>query len=663
MIVTLTGSGFGSTASLMRVDFGGTPATIVTISDTTIVVSTPRRTLASPNVPETVDVTVTDFGSPVQRCARVVSGFVYTALALDPVIYSVSPRTGPNDATTRVSIFGTGFQFPMQVFLTGGTCGAQRVEAAVSDISLNTIVFKTPVAVGGNVCLSNQLVDIVILNPSTGKTATCPACFKYYSCPTITSIGPGFGSYLGGTQVIITGHNFEEPAAVDGGGTAWSTISVSSQQIIAVTPPAILTGACADISKAVHVIGTSLSSNCPNPDGPIFTYYVKSLSPFITGFSPSSVAQGGGAVTITGGNFFSNSMRVKVNTAPAQTVFATATSPTQLTFIAPAFSGTFTQAPCTVGGVAGTQNAPTLVDVNVLNAVTTCPSAIDQLTYIPADQTCRPTAALAIAATLANGTTGTPYSGIITATGGVPPYSFAVTVGALPPGLALSAGGLISGTPTVAGTFNFSVRVTDSATPTAQTATTTLSITVSTPAPLAIAANLPNGTTGTAYNAIITATGGTPGYTFAVVLGSLPNGLNLSAGGFISGTPTVAGTFNFSAMVTDSGTPTAQTATVPLSITVNPPAPLAIATTALPNGTLTPATPYIFTFVATGGTPGYTWSITSGFLPPGLTLNGATGTISGTPTTAGIFNFAIRVADSASPTATATAAVSITITP
>ena len=179
------------------------------------------------------------------------------------MIYSVSPRTGPNDASTRVTIFGTGFQFPMQVFLTGGACGAQRVEADASDITLTTIVFKTPIAVGGNVCLSSQLVDIVILNPSTGKTASCPACFKYYSCPTITSIGPGFGPYTGGTQVVITGHNFEEPATVDGGGTAWQPISVSSQQIIAVTPPLIVSG-CTDVSGPVLVNGTHLS--CPNAD-------------------------------------------------------------------------------------------------------------------------------------------------------------------------------------------------------------------------------------------------------------------------------------------------------------------------------------------------------------------------------------------------------------
>jgi hypothetical protein len=386
--VTIVGSGFGSNPALLRVDFGGIPATILgAITNTSIVVSSPRRTLANPNVPETVDVTVTDLGSVNQRCARVVSAFVYTVAALDPIIYSVSPRTGPNDATTRVSIFGTGFQFPMQVFFTGGACGAQRVEADVSDISLNTIVFKTPAAVGANVCLANQLVDVVILNPTTGKTASCPACFKYYSCPTITSIAPGFGPYTGGTQVIITGHNFEEPATVGGGGTAWSTISVSSQEIIAITPPLIVSE-CKDISAPVLVNGTSLS--CPNAIGPIFTYYVKSVSPFIQNIVPSSVPEAGAAgVVITGGNFFGNE-RVEVKLTPAVRVIPTSETATRIIFNAPQFTGTFNTVACTTGGgAAGKMNVPTPVDVDVVNATTTCPSSTEQITYIPTDQTCR----------------------------------------------------------------------------------------------------------------------------------------------------------------------------------------------------------------------------------------------------------------------------------
>ncbi|MEO8586174.1 MAG: IPT/TIG domain-containing protein [Acidobacteriota bacterium] len=472
--VTLTGSGFGSNASLLRVDFGGTPATITNVSNTTIVVSTPRRALSSPNVPETVDVTVTDLGSQAQRCARVVSGFVYTALALDPVIYSSSPKTGPNDTSTRVSIFGTGFQFPMQVFLTGGTCGAQRVEAQVSDISLNTIVFKTPVAEAGNVCLANQLVDIVILNPSTGKTASCPACFKYYSCPTITSIAPGFGSYLGGTQVVITGHNFEDPATVGGGGTAWSPISVSSQQIIAVTAPLLVTG-CADVAAAVLVNGTALS--CPNAVGPIFTYYVKSASPFVTSVVPSVVNQGGGeVVTINGGNFIDPNMRVvlKLPSGAPVSIFPTTRTATQITFVTPPFRGAFAAEACTTsGGAAGTRNADTVIEMDVVNQTTTC-SAIDQLTYHPSDITCRTGPLTITTTTLPNGIVATAYSQTVTASGGTGSYSFSLASGTLPAGLSLSASGTISGTPTASGTSTFTVSVSDGAT----SATKILSITI-----------------------------------------------------------------------------------------------------------------------------------------------------------------------------------------
>jgi len=473
--VTLTGSGFGATASLMRVDFGGTPATILNISNTQIQVSTPIRTLANPSNPETVDVTVTDLGSPAQRCARVVSGFTYTAVALTPTIFSVSPRTGPNDTPTRVSIFGDGFQFPMQVFMTGGACGAQRVEAQVASITLNTIVFSAPAAIGGNVCLSSQLVDVVVLNPSTGKTATCPACFKYYPCPTITAIAPGFGPYTGGTQVVISGHNFEEPAVVTGGTSAWSTVSVSSEQIIAITPRAVVSGCSGDISAPVLVTSTSLSCP-PETSPPVFTYFVKTLSPFITNISPPSVPQGGGVVTVTGGNFIDN-MRAVVNSVP---VLATVTSPTQLTFTAPSFTGTFPTTPCTVSGVAGTQAVPATVPLHILNVSTTCVSADDVLTYNPTVSTCVPSTPLAITTnSLPNGTNGGAYNFALVATGGAPPYAWSLVSGTLPtpgtPAVSLSAGGVLSGTPTASGIFSFTVKVTDTAGGSAQA---NLSITI-----------------------------------------------------------------------------------------------------------------------------------------------------------------------------------------
>jgi hypothetical protein len=159
--------------------------------------------------------------------------------------------------------------------------------------------------------------------------------------------------------------------------------------------------------------------------------------------------------------------------------------------------------------------------------------------------------------------------------------------------------------------------------------------------------SLPAGTVGVAYSATLTATGGVPAYTWAISVGSLPNGLSLAPStGVISGTPTGTGTAFFTALVTDSQQPPDSDSKA-LSITVNaaPPAPT-ITTTSLPNGTRGVA--YSQTVQATGGTLPYAWSVVSGSLPNGLTLNSSTGVISGTPSRRGTYNFTVRCTDALS---------------
>ena len=207
--------------------------------------------------------------------------------------------------------------------------------------------------------------------------------------------------------------------------------------------------------------------------------------------------------------------------------------------------------------------------------------------------------------------------------------------------MSLSAAGALSGTPTTLGTYPFTVKVTDSA---SNTATGAFSITVD--AALAITTTqLPVGVVGSAYpsGTTLAATGGvTPYASWTVTSGSLPGGLSLaSATGVISGTPTSAGTSNFTVKVTDAQ---ANSKTASLSITVN--AILQITTASpLPAGEVG-ATYTGVTLAATGGVPPYTtWSVTTGSLPGGLTLNSATGAITGTPTASGSFPFTMQVKD------------------
>jgi PKD repeat protein len=213
-------------------------------------------------------------------------------------------------------------------------------------------------------------------------------------------------------------------------------------------------------------------------------------------------------------------------------------------------------------------------------------------------------------------------------------------------------------------TYYFAARACDQAGTACSAFSNEISTTVpGTQPPLSITtASLPTGTVGAAYAATLAASGGTGAYSWSVTSGSLPSGLTLnSATGAITGTPTAATTSSFTARVTDSASPAA-TSSKAVSITVaapTTPPPLALTTGSLPNGTAGAA--YSATLAATGGTGAYSWSVASGSLPSGLTLNPTTGTISGAPTAVATSNFTARVTDSASPTATSSKALSIAV--
>ncbi len=174
---------------------------------------------------------------------------------------------------------------------------------------------------------------------------------------------------------------------------------------------------------------------------------------------------------------------------------------------------------------------------------------------------------------LPGGFQGTAYTVSINAAGGTVPYTFKLAgEDPLPPGLEINAAGVISGTPSEAGVFSFAVEVEDA---TEETVTKDFTIIILEPAgELSITTeSILNGTVGTPLSFQLAALGGTPSYTWSILSGTLPDGINLSSSGLLSGTPTEDGVFNVTYRVTDSNSVQAQKA-LSLTIEDTPPTPI-----------------------------------------------------------------------------------------
>jgi hypothetical protein len=216
------------------------------------------------------------------------------------------------------------------------------------------------------------------------------------------------------------------------------------------------------------------------------------------------------------------------------------------------------------------------------------------------------------------------------------------------------------GTPTASGSFRVGLTVKDSSTP-GLTVSVTLGISITVPVtPLSISSTtLPEATQKKAYSATLNVTGGTAPYSWSLSPGSsLPAGLSLAeATGIVSGMPTAAGSGSFMATVSDSSNPIQiKSAKISLAVTSTP---LTIGSTTLPGGT--DGTEYSGSLTASGGKLAYTWKISGGALPAGLTLATATGAITGTPTVSGTFNITLSVSDTSSPVQTQSAKTSIVV--
>lgn len=426
------------------------------------------------------------------------------------------------------------------------------------------------------------------------------------TAPSISSLNPssvpaGSGAFF----LLVGGANFQTGAVVFWNGAALQTFLQSSALLSAsVTPNLISTPGVATItvlnpgnlqsnSLSFQIAGVPLSiSNSSLPSGAVGTTYTTSLS-----------AAGG---------------------TPPYSWSATGTLPAGLAL---SQNGIITGIPTASGSYTVTVK---VVDLQGGTVTKSFPLTITGLSISPSSP-------------LPTGTVGQPYSVALTATGGTAPFSWVATAG-LPPGLTINAStGLITGTPTTAGLFNFGVQVSDSK----QLAARGYVLTIN-PAPLTITTVPPlfNGIVGTPYAQTFSASGGATPYVWSILSGDTGN-LKLDPGsGTLQGTPQTAGTLTFTIQVADNAGARASSA---FSLTITPPTLTIVTAAALPAGTV--GVSYSQTFAVVGGTPPYTWSLNSDAIP-GLTFDQNQATLTGTPSAPGNFTLVLQARDSGGLTTT-----------
>lgn len=238
--------------------------------------------------------------------------------------------------------------------------------------------------------------------------------------------------------------------------------------------------------------------------------------------------------------------------------------------------------------------------------------------------------------TLPDAVVAEEYVTQLQAVGGRGARAWSVSGGTAASWLSVGSGGSLAGTAPASGAFTVRVTVEDES---GQSATRELPIVVLEPVAVA-AISLPTATQGRVYATQLVATGGDGFYDWSVSGGALPTGVELASAGGLIGTPEDAGAFAFVVRVTDGAGRTA-TRTLTLTVVRAP----TIRTPSLPPGEVGVA--YDAELEATGGTGAYTWSVTSGVLPDGLSLS-ADGRITGTPSAIGSASFTVEVEDEAS---------------
>ncbi len=619
----------GATGAVGTVSFAVTSGTLptgVTLAGATGVLS------GTPTTPGTFNFTITATDS-VPRTA--------------PRAYSVTIASGFSISTTSLGTGTVGFAYARSVVTTGGT-GAVTFAVTAGALPAGLALNPTTGVVSGTPTVAGSSTFTITATDSTSLTAqqsfTLPILPVFVITTTALPDG-AVGTAYSATVQTQNAQGIVSFAVVSGTLPAGLTLN-SSTGVISGTPTA--NGPGTFTVRASDTEPLSFDGGGP-AFRPIDQIAERSFTITVgTSFAISTATLPSGNVSTP----YSATLQTVNGNAPVSFAVTTGTLPAGLTLNAG--TGAITGTPTAAGSStftitatdAQTQTAQRSFTVVILQA----------FSFTTSD--------------LPNGQIGEPYSATLQVQASQNVVTFAVVSGTLPAGLTLNGTtGVISGTPTANGVRTFTVRATDSEPPlfldagpggrhVDQIAEREFSITIG--GAFAISTTtLPTGTVSLSYSTTLETANSAPPVSFSVTAGALPNGLTLTAGtGVISGTPTVSGTFTFTVTANDGQE---RTATRELTITVQ--LRFVITTTELPTGTV--GLLYNAPIETQGaiGTASFTL-LSGGSLPAGLTLNGATGVISGTPTQAGTSTFLIRAVDSANPELRSdSVSLSITVNP
>ena len=251
--------------------------------------------------------------------------------------------------------------------------------------------------------------------------------------------------------------------------------------------------------------------------------------------------------------------------------------------------------------------------------------------------------ALALSSPLPGGTANQSYNAVLSVSGGASPYHFAVTSGTLPPGITLNpTTGSVTGQPSTPGTYTFEVMVTDS--PRYDMGSHSYLVKIAGGGGGAINVNVAPANVTLLSGATQQFTANVTGTANTAVTWSVSTGSINSTGLYTA--PTVTATTNATVTATSQADSTQSGSA---ALTINPQAAsLQIITSGLSQGQQ--GDTYSAAFAASGGTSPYSWTVSGGNPPAGITLD-ANGNLAGTPTATGTFSFSVLVTDAASGTA------------